>query len=183
MTIPEAIHDLRRLSLNDGIALATPVADPAARRTTVSFLEFLPPPVLALVWVLFNAGLAWFGESTGHPNPYLVAAGAVDGAILSIIMVNTIGEKFQAGATGLLGGFGLGNLGSADGTSPLSAVASAIHRFVDTISAFEGSEDLHKDFESATVNAIWVAVFVILAALLVQWAQKTASKSHGATSL
>jgi hypothetical protein len=166
--------------------MATPsmaIPKPAAPE----FLLQLQVPLLGLTWVLFHVGLGWLGLAIGRPNLCAVAAGALDGTILSVIAVAKASEGFQAGMTGLLSGISLDSL--AGGQTLVTKVAQAIHGFVDSIlESFGGMGDeaTHKVLQGAAVEGIWIAIIVVLAALIVKWVNTSTTSpsvlSRGAAS-
>ena len=149
--------------------MATPsmtIPKPAAP----AFLLQLHAPLLGLTWVLFHVGLGWLGLAIGHLNICAVAAGALDGTILSVIAVARASESFQAGITGLLSGLTLDNL--AGGQTLVTKAGQAIHGVVDSILESLGSigdESAHKILQGAAVEGIWIVIIVVLAALIVKW--------------
>ena len=132
----------------------------------------LQAPMLGLAWVLVNAGLGWLGLVTGHLNGCLVAAGALDGCALSVIVVTRTSDKFQGGIAGAFGGLGLDHL--ADGQTLIAKTAQVIHAVVDGVLAgmsAGGEEQAHAAIEQAAIQGIWTAIIVVLAALIAKWVQ------------
>jgi hypothetical protein len=162
--------------------MATPLMTTPKPAAPALLLE-LQAPLLGLAWVLFHVGLGWLGLTMGHPNVCAVAAGALDGTILSMIAVERASESFQAGMTGLLSGLSLDNL--AGGQTLITKLAEAIHGVVDGVLESLGGigdEATHKVIEGAAVEAIWVAITVVLAALIVKCIN-TSSRSSRNTML
>jgi len=142
-------------------------------REDVALLPSLQAPLLGLAWVLFNVALGWLGQATGCLNVCSVLAGAVDGTIFSVIVVATASEKFQAGATGLLGGLGLDNFANG-GQALVTKAARAIHGVVDAmLASLPGGDNpvLEAAHEAAVLRAVWIAIIVVLAALIAKWVQ------------
>jgi hypothetical protein len=138
--------------------------------------ETMPPtlqaPMLGLAWVLVNVGLGWLGLAIGHIGGCLVAAGALDGSVLSVILVTRASEKFQGGIAGAFGGLGLDHL--ADGQTLIAKTAQGIHAVVDSLLAgMSGTdnEQVHKAIEQAAIQGVWTAIIVVLAALIAKWVQ------------
>jgi hypothetical protein len=158
--------------------MATPsmtIPKPAAPE----FLLQLQAPLLGLTWVLFHVGLGWLGLAIGHLNACAVAAGALDGTILSVIAVARASESFQAGITGLLSGLTLDNL--AGGQTLVTKAAQAIHGMVDSIlESFGGigDEATHKVLQGAAIEGIWIAIIVVLAACIVKWVNTSTTSSR-----
>ena len=74
------------------------------------FLQPLQAGFAGLLWVLFNLSLIWLGVAIQHIGSCSIAAGSVDGAILSTIAVTKVSERLRSGATGLLGGISISGL-------------------------------------------------------------------------
>ncbi len=64
-------------------------------------------PLLGLAWVFVNILLVDLGFRIGYQATCGLIAGGINGSILASIVLATLGEKLQAGTTGLLGGYGL----------------------------------------------------------------------------
>jgi hypothetical protein len=137
------------------------------------FPATLRAPVLGLIWVLLNIVLGWSASTTNHPAFGFLTAGAMDGTILSVIVVARASHQFRSGATGLLGGLGLDAL-TNNGQTLVTKTANAIHEITDTLVVSisgPGNEPQHRALEAEIVLAIWVAIIVVLAALIVKWVQ------------
>src|SRR5271155_468192 len=61
-------------------------------------------PVFGVLWVVVNVSLVGLGTYTHRPFTCSFLAGLINGTALSVIAVAAASERFQAGATGLLGG-------------------------------------------------------------------------------
>jgi hypothetical protein len=148
--------------------MATPslaIRKPAA----TALLPQLEAPLLGLALVLFHS-LGWLGLAIGRVNVCAVALGALDGTILSVIAVARASERFQAGMTGLLSGVSLDNI--ASGQTLITKAALTIHGIVDSVLESLGGigdEATHKTIEGASIEGIWIAIFVILATLIVNF--------------
>ena len=130
-------------------------------------------PVLGLIWVLSNIVLGWSAFTTHHPALGFVTAGAIDGTILSVIVVARASHQFRSGATGLLGGLGLDAL-TNNGQTLVTKTANAVHEIADTLVVSisgPGNEHQHLALEAEIVLAVWVAITVVLAALIIKWVQ------------
>ena len=142
----------------------------------------MPPAVaaalLGLFWVIFNILVVWLGVTYGYSLACPVVAGGVDGAAVAIIAVKKASSRFQAGVTGFLGGLGLNRLES--GSTFASKAAEKVHHFVDWLLGViaPASESVHQQVEEAVLKIVWVAIFVILAALVAEWVR--ASKAERA---
>jgi hypothetical protein len=135
-------------------------------------------PLLGWLWVLFNISVVWLGIAREQTTLCSLLAGSVDGMVISIIAVAKASEKFQAAATGLLGGLGLTKVGSQ--TNFLKTVADTIHHAVDSlmdavVGPCPGCEETHQKIAGALLLIIWTALFVVLASLIGEWVR--ASKS------
>jgi len=146
---------------------------------------FLPDtwrvPLLGWLWVLFNISIVWLGITIGQITVCSVVVGGVDGTVIAVIAVAKASAKFQAAATGLLGGFGLNKIG-AD-TNLLKKSADMIHRFVDSFMGIvEGGpcsacEAMHSKLQAAILLIVWTAAFVILASLIGEWVRDSRSSN------
>jgi hypothetical protein len=149
--------------------MATPslaIRKPAA----TALLPQLEAPLLGLALVLFHVSLGWLGLAIGRVNVCAVALGALDGTILSVIAVARASERFQAGMTGLLSGVSLDNI--ASGQTLITKAALTIHGIVDSVLESLGGigdEATHKAIAGASIEGIWIAIFVILATLIVNF--------------
>ena len=140
-------------------------------------VEFLPGslriPLMGWFWVLFNISLVWLGITFERVTLCSVVVGSVDGVLIAVIAVAKASEKFQAAATGLLGGLGVNKV-SGDASFVRSA-ANGVHRAVDTFmdavahGTCPGCEELHAKIEGALLLIVWTAIFVILASLIGEW--------------
>ena len=141
--------------------------------TPRSLQSILCAPCLGLAWVLANVVLGWLGLAIGHMCACLVTAGALDGALLAVIVVTRASDTFQGAIAGAFGGLGLDNLGNS-GQSLVTNTAHTIHGIVDTLVTGiggPGHERVHAALEQATVQGIWTAILVVLAALIAKWLQ------------
>ena len=140
------------------------------RKQTGRALESTPAPVLGLTWVCLNLLVGWIGISFGHATALSIAIGAFDGMVVSVIVVAKVSQKFQAGMTGLLGGFSLDSL-TGSSSSVVAKVAQTIHAILDTMQLLPGTESVHDALQASLIQGLWTAVVVVVAALLVKWAQ------------
>ena len=83
---------------------------PSVSEPAPALRECLQAGFLGLLWVLLNLSLIWLGVKTQHPGSCSIAAGGVDGAVLSIIAVTKVSARLRSGATGLLGGISVSGL-------------------------------------------------------------------------
>lgn len=135
-------------------------------------------PLLGSLWVLTNVALGGLGIYINWPVRCAFAAGLINGTLLAGIAVVTASERFQAGTTGLLGGFSLSALRS-DGSMVWKAT-QGLHTFVDhafRAMGIEINEKLHHAIEQEALYMIWTIVFVVLASLVVEWV--TSSRAKG----
>jgi hypothetical protein len=114
----------------------------------------------------------------GTQLPYGVScsflAGIVNGTILSVIAVAKASERFQAGATGLLGGLSLSGLRS-DG-SMIWKFVQGLHGIVDSVLhglPIPGGEKVHEKIEQEILYIVWTTILVMLASLVTQWVRST----------
>jgi hypothetical protein len=135
-------------------------------------------PALGGLWVVVNVALASLGVYTRWPFACSFTAGLVNGAVLSVIAVAAASARFQAGATGLLGGLTLSGLRS-DG-SMISKIMQSLHGIADSVLSaigIEGNEQFHHAIEQEALYMVWTTVFVVLALLVAEWVR--AARSQG----
>jgi hypothetical protein len=141
-------------------------------RRPISFVpQALQAPLLGLAWVFSNVGLVTLGINTSHHITYPLLAGGADGAILAVIVIATISEKFQAGITGLLSGYGYGNIATdfAPAQRLVTSLHAALDKSLDLLTPGPHNEALHDAIQAAVTWIIGTVLVVILAALIVQW--------------
>ena len=134
-------------------------------------------PLLGGLWVVINVALGGLGIYFNWPITCAFLAGLINGTLLAVIAVATASERFQAGATGLLGGLSLSALRS-DGSMVWRAMMS-LHAFVDNLfhaMGIELNERLHRAIEQETLYMVWTIVFVVMASLVAEWVRSARSK-------
>ena len=127
-------------------------------------------PLLGGLWVVTNVALASMGIYFAWPARCAFVAGLINGTLVAVIAVVTASARFQAGATGLLGGLSLSGLRS-DG-SMIWKVMQGLHGFIDNMFralGIEVSEKLHHAIEQETLYMVWTMVFVVMASLVAEW--------------
>lgn len=127
-------------------------------------------PLMGGLWVVANVGLGTAGIYLDRPIPCAFLGGLLNGTMLAVIAVATASERFQAGATGLLGGLSLSALRS-DGSMIWKAM-QGIHGFVDNAlraMGVEVNEKLHNAIEQEALYMVWTMMFVVLASLIAEW--------------
>lgn len=132
--------------------------------------------VLALAWVLSNVALGWMGAAIKHPNVGAFAAGALDGAIFSAIVLVKASARLEAGMTGLLSGFGVDSI--TNGGRTVASFVHSIHEVLEQIvtTSTENLPDAHHQvLELMIMRAVWAALIVTLLALFVKWGQTPAA--------
>ena len=135
-------------------------------------------PLLGGLWVVLNVGLAALGIYIDWPILCAFLAGLMNGSLLSVIVVSTASDRFQASTTGLLGGLSLSALRS-DGSMVWKAMQS-VHGFVDSLFSVMGielDEKVHHAIEQEALYMIWTIVFVVLASLVAEWVQSSRTKT------
>jgi hypothetical protein len=133
-------------------------------------------PLLGVLWVVVNVALVGLGAYLHWLFACSFLAGLINGTVLSVIAVATAGARFQASASGLLGGLTLSGLRS-DG-SMISKCVQGLHGLADSallVLGIEGSEQLHHSIEQEAIYMLWTMVFVILASLVAEWVRSTKS--------
>jgi hypothetical protein len=131
-------------------------------------------PLLGGLWVIFNVGLAALGIYMQRPGTCSFVAGLVNGTLLSVVAVALASERFQAGATGLLGGLSLSGLRS-DGSMIWKAMES-VHNLVDhglRNMGIEVNEKFHHAIEQEALYMIWTMVLVVMASLIAEWVRSS----------
>ena len=127
-------------------------------------------PLLGGLWVVTNVALASMGIYFAWPARCAFVAGLINGTLVAVIAVVTASARFQAGATGLLGGFTLSGLRS-DGSMIWKAM-QGLHGFIDHMfraMGIEVNEKLHNAIEQETLYMVWTMVFVVMASLVAEW--------------
>ena len=135
-------------------------------------------PLMGGLWVVINVALVFLGLRVAYCLPCSVLAGVLNGMLLSVIAVAKASERFQAGVTGLLGGFSLSGLRN-DG-SVLSKATQGVHVFVDQLLhswGVEYSEPIHQHIEMEALYIIWTTVLVVLASLIAEWVRTSRAES------
>jgi hypothetical protein len=127
-------------------------------------------PLMGALWVATNVILLAVGTQISYPMSCSFGAGIINGTILSVIAVAKASERFQAGTTGLLGGFTLSGLRS-DGSMVWKGVR-ATHTFIDNALValgINGGEKFHQAIEQEMLYMIWTMLLVVLASLMAEW--------------
>lgn len=153
------------------------------RRPVSRLPQALQAPLLGVLWVFTNVGLIALGIKTSHHITCSLVAGAADGAIVAMIVVATVSEKFQAGVTGLLSGYGYGNV--VTDFAPVQRILKNFHglldRSLELLTPGAHDEQLHDAIQGATMWIMATVLVVVLAALVVQWIRiETTRKRSGA---
>jgi len=139
-------------------------------KPTTDASGYMRIPLLGGLLVLANVGLAVLGVYVNWPGTCAFFAGLVNGTLLSIAAVALASERFQAGATGLLGGLSLSALRS-DGSMVWKAMEN-LHLLIDKAlhsMGFEVNERLHQLIGQEALYMVWTVVFVVLASLIAEW--------------
>jgi hypothetical protein len=127
---------------------------------------------------LANVALGTLGIYVDWPILCAFLAGLMNGSILAVIAVSTASDRFQSGATGMLGGLSLSGLRS-DGSMVWKAT-QAMHGFLDNLfraMGIELNEKLHRAIEQETLYMIWTIVFVVLASLIAEWVRSSRAQA------
>jgi hypothetical protein len=114
---------------NLGGFLCPPIADCvlSVSKAVMPSAELIP--MLEGLWFLTNAALGGLGSSIDWPVTCAFVAGWINGSVLAGIALATASERFQAGTSGLLGGFSRCALRSAG--SMVWKITEGLHNFVD----------------------------------------------------
>src|SRR5450755_1272947 len=116
-------------------------------------------PLVGVLWVLANVGLAALGIYIDWPILCAFLAGLMNGSLLAVIAVAMASERLQAGTTGLLGGLTL-SAARNDGSMVWKAMQS-LHGFVDNAFRALGivvNEKIHHAIEQEALYMIWTMV-------------------------
>jgi hypothetical protein len=143
------------------LSVARPIAMPSDRMCV---------PLLGVLWVMVNVALVGLGVYIHFPFTCSFFAGLINGTVLSVIAVAAASERFQASATGLLGGLSLSGL--RDDGSMISKAMQNLHNLADSVFSalgIEGSEKLHHAIEQEALYMVWTMVFVVMASLVAEW--------------
>jgi len=155
------------------------------RRPISRLPQALQAPLLGVLWVFTNVGLIALGIKTRHDIACSLVAGAADGAIVAMIVLATVSEKFQAGVTGLLSGYGYGNL--VTDFAPVQRILKGLHglldRSLDLLAPGAQDEQLHDAIQGATMWIMVTVLVVVLAALIVQWIRIETSRVRAGSQL
>ncbi len=142
----------------------------SAARPPAMSSDFVRVPLLGVVWVVVNVSLVGLGVYIHWPFACSFLAGLINGTLLSVIAVAAASERFQASATGLLGGMSLSAL-RGDG-SMISKGVEGLHNLADSVLhaiGLEGSEQLHHTIEQEAMYIVWTMLFVVMASLIAEW--------------
>ncbi len=142
----------------------------APRKPLTSLPQRFRAPVLGLSLVLLNTLLVALGTEYHRPVTCNIIAGAVDGAVFAVVIVTMLGEKLRAGVTGLMSGYGIANV--SDGFDSARKILNTLHGLADNFLSMmpvSPDEPLHDVIQDATLWIAWTTVFVVMAALLMQW--------------
>lgn len=136
-------------------------------------------PLLGVVWVVINVTLVGLGVAIHWPFTCSFLAGLINGTLLSMIAVAAASERFQASATGLLGGLSLSGLRS-DG-SMISKAMQGVHGLADSVLlvlGIDGSEKLHRAIEQEALYMVWTMVLVVMASLAAEWVRSARAQGQ-----
>jgi len=136
------------------------------------FLVTLPVsvwvPLLAMTWIFVNVLLVHLGFRTGYPVTCSLLAGGIDGSVAASIILATLGDKLQAGTTGLLGGYGVHDALSKFESTKQYLVWMHDHSERVLLVLLGPDEDFHKVVQAEVLWMASTAAIVILLTLLAQ---------------
>jgi hypothetical protein len=135
-------------------------------------------PLLGGLWVVANVALGSLGIYADWPIRCAFAAGLINGTLLGIVAVATASARFQASATGLLGGLTLSALRS-DG-SMIWKATQGVHGMIDNTFRAMGidvNEKLHDAIAQETLYMVWTMVFVVMASLVAEWVRASRAQT------
>jgi hypothetical protein len=152
---------------------ALSVANPVAMSS-----DCVRMPLFGVIWVVVNVVLAGLGVYSHRPFTCSFLAGLINGTLLSVIAVAAASARFQAGATGLLGGLTLSGLRS-DG-SMISKAMQSLHGVADSVLqalGVESTETLHRAIEQEALYMVWTTLIVVLASLVAEWVRSARAQA------
>ena len=125
-------------------------------------------PLVGMAWVFVNVLLVGLGFRTGYQVTCGLLAGGIDGSILASIVLATLGEKLQAGTTGLLGGYGFHDAMSKFKSTP--QYVDWLHEHLEwvLVQLLGKDEGFHKAVQHEVLWIASTAAVVVLATLIVQ---------------
>ena len=148
-------------------------------RSFPKFAARSPSPLRAALfgfsWVTFNILVVWVGVIYHHPMICPLLVGGVDGLLFAVIAINAASTRFRGGVTGFLGGVGLNQVDTQ--TSLITKTADKVHQLVDGMLSTMVENGFHEQIQGSVLRIVWVAVCVIVAALVSEWVWATLTKS------
>jgi len=125
-------------------------------------------PLLALTWVFVNVLLVRLGFRTGFQVTCGLLAGGIDGSVAASIILATLGDKLQAGTTGLLGGYGFHDVLSKFESTKQYLGWIHDHSEAVLLVLLGPNEDFHRVVQAELLWIAATAAIVMLLTLLVQ---------------
>ncbi len=138
------------------------------RRSFVTLPVSVWVPLLAMIWVFVNVLLVRLGFRTGYQATCGLLAGGIDGSILASIILATLGDKLQAGTTGLLGGYGFHDALSKFESTKQYLIWIHDHSEKVLLRLLGQDEDFHRAVQAEVLWMACTAAIVMLLTLLVQ---------------
>jgi hypothetical protein len=125
-------------------------------------------PLLVMTWVFVNVLLVRLGFRTGYHATCGLLAGGIDGSILASVVMATLGHRLQAGATGLLSGYGF-----HDAVSKFQLTKQYLtwlHQNSESalVVLLGPDEDFHKAVQAEVLWMAGTAAAVLLLTMIVQ---------------
>lgn len=129
-----------------------------------------------MTWVFVNVLLVRLGFQTGFQATCGLLAGGIDGSILASILLATLGDKLQAGTTGLLSGYGLHDATSKFESTKQYLIWIHDHSEKVLVVLLGPNEDFHKAVQAEVLWMAGTAGIVMLLTLFVQLIRTAGSK-------
>jgi hypothetical protein len=133
-------------------------------------------PLLAMTWIFVNVLLVHLGFRTGYQVTCSLLAGGIDGSVAASIILATLGDKLQAGTTGLLGGYGVHDALSKFESTKQYLIWIHDHSEKLLLVLLGQDEDFHKAVQAEVLWMASTAAIVILLTLLVQLIRTAGNK-------
>lgn len=147
------------------------------RKSALSLPVSVWVPLLVMTWVFVNVLLVRLGFQTGYQATCGLLAGGIDGSILASIILATLGERLQAGTTGLLSGYGFHDAMSKFASTKQYLVWIHGHTEKALVILLGPDENFHRAVQAEVVWMAGTAGIVMLLTLLVQLIRTAGSNS------
>jgi hypothetical protein len=140
----------------------------SSRRFVVNLPVSVWVPLLVMTWVFVNVLLVRLGFRTGYQATCGLLTGGIDGSILASLILATLGDKLQAGTTGLLGGYGFHDAMSKFESTKQYLIWIHDHMEKALVILLGPDENFHRAVQAEVLWMAGTAGIVMLLTLLVQ---------------